>query len=87
MNPPPMTVNPPPAQDISILVPTLDALAALCLEEGLRARAAAFVLDKLHAASAEDLPSTVRFLLQAATPATAKETVRELRQSLNFISG
>jgi hypothetical protein len=73
-------------QDVEFLVPALDTFTAMGLERELMNLVVELVSQKLHCARVEDLPATVRFLVQSATADNAKTVVQRLRQHLNLVS-
>lgn len=73
-------------QDVEFLVPALDTFTAMGLERDLMNFVVELVSQKLHCARVEDLPATVRFLVQSVTADNAKTVAHRLREHLNFVS-
>ncbi|KAK3279935.1 hypothetical protein CYMTET_12203, partial [Cymbomonas tetramitiformis] len=74
-------------EDATFLVPALEAISNMNLDDGLKEDVVKLVLQQVESADVEDLPVLLRFLLQTAVQANATWVVRELRKNLNFISG
>lgn len=71
----------------AFILPSIEALANLCLTPEQQSRVVGMVLERFCTAAAEDLPAVARFLLQYGTPADGelKKVVGTLR-SLHFVS-
>ena len=67
-------------------MPALDTFTAMGLERDLMNFVVELVSQKLHCARVEDLPATVRFLVQSVTADNAKTVAHRLREHLNFVS-
>ncbi|PRW44427.1 Fanconi anemia group D2-like protein [Chlorella sorokiniana] len=73
--------------DPAYILPSIEALANLCLTPDQQSRVVDLVLERFQQAEAEDLPALARFLLQHAAPgAELKKVVSSLRDQLRFVS-
>ncbi|KAF8040824.1 hypothetical protein BT93_B2908 [Corymbia citriodora subsp. variegata] len=72
-------------EDTAIIVPVLDSLSNLHLDDQLKDQVVTIALSCLRTIDGEHMPFLLRFLLLSATPANVRRIISHIREQLKFI--
>nr|XP_023876814.1 Fanconi anemia group D2 protein homolog isoform X3 [Quercus suber] len=72
-------------EDSDIIVPVLDSLSNLNLDEQLQEQVIRIALSCVRVIDAEHMPYLLRFLLLSATPANVWRIISQIREQLKFV--
>ncbi|KAK4576846.1 hypothetical protein RGQ29_027402 [Quercus rubra] len=72
-------------EDSAIIVPVLDSLSNLNLDEQLQEQVISIALSCVRVIEAEHMPFLLRFLLLSATPVNVWRIISQIREQLKFV--
>ncbi|PKI41039.1 hypothetical protein CRG98_038567 [Punica granatum] len=72
-------------EDSAIIVPVLDSLSNLHLDDELKEQVITIALSCIRTVDGEHIPYLLRFLLLSATPANSRRIISRIREQLKFI--
>ncbi|XP_062170326.1 uncharacterized protein LOC133876038 [Alnus glutinosa] len=72
-------------EDSSIIIPVLDSLSNLNLDDQLQEQVITIALSCIRTIDAEHMPYLLRFLLLSATPVNVRRIISQIREQLKFV--
>ncbi|OVA07427.1 hypothetical protein BVC80_8713g9 [Macleaya cordata] len=74
-------------EDSELIVPVLDSLSNLNLDDQLQEQAITIALSCIRTVDGEHMPYLIRFLMLSATSVNARRIISQIRDQLKFIGG